>query len=391
MLLLGDDSDGVSMGVDTLPPHAVLRAGSNRFVHGTYISDIAYLDPKRIVTFGKADAKVWYEPTGQMLVRIADGGEVADRFASGPLALTLTRDPQRSRDVEFRTWNLLSGTSDKSFRHESLVYSASISEDGKLIAVAHTDWSIHLLDGEIGEVLVSLPPLDSRIGHGGFPLVYLSGDGCVLVIVDLADPKNNVRRYRFRQVDEGPKIGKELSCVEFQGHCRLKAIEDRDEAILVGINGEVLIYDFRDGKEILRVRHGRVSALGAAVDPQHRVLATCGADGYIRIWDIATGTETRAIDTGERHPWCVTFSPDDRTLASGGGHGRVRFWDIATGKELRLQEGDLDTGGICSVAISPDGRTMATAGELGLVSLWETRTGRLLGTLQWQLPPELAE
>jgi WD40 repeat protein len=316
------------------------------------------------------------------LARIQGGGVAHDRLAKGSFALVRSRDPERSRSTEFRVWNLLSGTSDTAFNYDKLVVTSSISQDGKLVAVSHTDWSIHLLDGEVGEVLASLPPLESKVNYAGYPIVHLSHKGDVLVIGDLADPQKSVRRYRFLQIDEGPKIGEELSRVEFPGYCRLKAVGDRARVLFVGNNGEVRHYDYRDGKLLLSVRHGRVSALGGDVDPAGRLLATSGADGYIRIWDANSGSEIRAIYTNERHPNCVAFSPDGKVLASGGGHGRVRLWNAATGIELRTEGGDSRTGAIRSVAISPDGRVIASAGDLGDVSLWEARTGRKLVALK---------
>jgi eukaryotic-like serine/threonine-protein kinase len=108
--------------------------------------------------------------------------------------------------------------------------------------------------------------------------------------------------------------------------------------------------------------------------PDGKTILTAGAagneaDGIVRIWEIATGKER---SFRHRVPvYSAVFSPDGTTIATAEGT-TGRLWDVVSGRSIgKVLDHQRFVSG---VAFSPDGRTVLTAGD-GSVRLWDTETG----------------
>ncbi|WP_170319966.1 pentapeptide repeat-containing protein [Polyangium spumosum] len=144
----------------------------------------------------------------------------------------------------------------------------------------------------------------------------------------------------------------------------------------------VRLWDVVNGR-VLRVFNGHKAAVWSArVSRDGKTLASGSSDKTIRLWDIETGRTLHTLEGAEGHTSAVrdiAFSPDGRTLASVSNDRTVRLWSVATGRALQAFKGHTGhTHAVLSVTFSPDGKTLASSSDDATVQLWDVATGRVL-------------
>src|SRR5262249_10950900 len=102
--------------------------------------------------------------------------------------------------------------------------------------------------------------------------------------------------------------------------------------------------------ELPPLRHSG-AALGVAVSPDGKRIASSSQDGYVIIWDAHTGREVRRFQAHNDHARSVAFSPDGHLLATASWDKTVKVWDAETAQRLRTLEGHL--GVVWQVLFSP--------------------------------------
>lgn len=104
--------------------------------------------------------------------------------------------------------------------------------------------------------------------------------------------------------------------------------------------------------------------------PSGKYLAE-GTSHGLYLWDLPAGKKPRALaDVGPANS--VAFSGDGRWLAAA--HPGVQLWDVAAGRKVL----DLAPAGAWhrSVAFSPRGALLAAGGQEGAVRLWDIHSGK---------------
>jgi WD40 repeat protein len=149
------------------------------------------------------------------------------------------------------------------------------------------------------------------------------------------------------------------------------AFDAAGETLAVGIYGDLIILDVRDGVEeraTVRITDLAVNSLAFTADG--KILARGG--NSLVLW--ANGASEKMANYS-RHPGDkLAWSPDRKKLAVGIITGEYRptyleIWDLDGPRPIhRFISHD---GPANQVAWSPDGQTLATAGSDGTVRLWE--------------------
>ena len=275
-----------------------------------------------------------FSPDGRYLVA---GGEKAARL----YRLPQLPDAPKQSPAEVRR-----------FLHDSYVYCAKFSPEGK------------------------------RVLSGGFDLT--------LRLWDIATGQE-LRKF------QGDKAWHEVKAIAWSPDGRF---------VLVGAggshrSGRLSLWDVAQWKEVhwLEGLDDVVTCVAMSADGRRALAGT--VSGSVRCWDIGDGREVSRFDPPVREARSVTFAPDGRsaafaggaTIASGipaaGADGRaVRLWEVATGREVARLEGH--TALAHTVQFTLGGRHVVSAANDRTIRIWEASTGRLVRTIQSPDPIERA-
>jgi WD40 repeat protein len=174
-------------------------------------------------------------------------------------------------------------------------------------------------------------------------------------------------------------------------------------------DGNVTIWDARNGQQLFQFRAHEKHARSVAFSPDGRLLATTSWDKTVKIWDVQTLVQGRSpllLQTLNHQSavWSALFSPDGKRLATAGSRptpsdtgsvhlAETKVWDPISGQELCTLEGpERETWS--ALAFSPDGQSLATGhrlDQLGIVGnvvhVWDANTGRKKFTFRGHTQP----
>jgi len=148
----------------------------------------------------------------------------------------------------------------------------------------------------------------------------------------------------------------------------------KDGKLLVAGNREwIYLWEFKTGKLRFRLE----GAIGAALSPNAKVLASSTKRGALRLVEVSTGENHRslkpdaAVDENSFH--AIAFSPDGEIVAAAGW-APIHFWNVATGKQIIKMKACREL--IKTVAFSPDGKLLASCARTGAIRIWDVCSGK---------------
>ena len=221
-------------------------------------------------------------------------------------------------------WDAGTGRTNTLLLHDTNLLDAVLSPDGRLLATAGGDHTLHLWDAMTGASALA-------------PIIHQAK-----VIQAAFSP-------------DGERV--------------LTASED----------STTRIWSVRTGAPLApAMRHGS-NVLCAVFSPDGRCVCTGSQDKTARLWDSQKGAAVSATMAHEDEVCLAVFSPDGVRLATATGRGLVRIWDAATGRLLTspMSHGGRTfiTRGIEQIAFSPDGGRIVVSDDDRTARVWDTKTG----------------
>ncbi|MDE0638081.1 MAG: WD40 repeat domain-containing protein [Candidatus Poribacteria bacterium] len=236
--------------------------------------------------------------------------------------------------------------------HKDIINSIAFSPDGKTIASAGWEKTVHLWDADTGKHVRTLKE------HKGMVYsVAFSPDGKTIASAGWGEVYlwDTSTGHRLRTLDQRTIV--ETGTTTFTS----VAFSPDGKHIIAGSGGSnatICLWNVDTGR-YLRMIH--------RVRPRLSVLLRRDF-----LSDNLTLIRDTTFDTN------VVFSPDGKMIASGGWGG-VHLWDPNTGQPLRRLKSDMSFFDR-QMAFRPDSKMIVTAGR-DKVHLWDPNTGQLLRTL----------
>ena len=240
--------------------------------------------------------------------------------------------------------------------HESFVYRAIFSPDGRLVLTTANDLTARLWEAATGRPTAVLRGHTGRVtgacfSNDGRSIATISEDGTTRVwdansgnsVVVLSNQRSGPTQVQFSSdgrllvlsYSDGSSTAWEV------GSWRTAASEkqtdpsedvfsrDRKFRVTGMITDSARVVDAASGQTIFEIRGHTADVYTVAFSPDSRLLVTAAArDPTARVWEVATGLPVATLRGHQDQVQGVAFSPDSRTVATASADGTARVWDL---------------------------------------------------------------
>jgi len=277
------------------------------------------------------------------------------------LAVAFSKDGKTlvSTDFQGKTffWDAESGKQKKESSFMGLIlYSLSLSPDGKYLAAGGRDQAVILYDGEKMDGTAT-----SFIAHSQWLTGLNFGPENLLATASCLDQdpravclSSEVALWRIGEKNEEIK----RFSVD-KGMVRAIAISPNGEFVVVGGDSELInLYKVGSG-ELVRSLSGHTETVNylSFAGKDSSLLISASQDGTIRYWRMPSGEQVKMINAHPGGVFAMAVSSDGKIIASGGADKVVRLWLRRKGEQLREFAG-LE-GNVSALDFSPDGKKIA--------------------------------
>lgn len=372
---------------DPLPQGVLARLGTIRLRRGYEVYSLSKRD-SFLTVYREAESTAlcrWHMSTGELLNRVEFPLRTfaATVSSDGKLLAVSGRD-ERSGSNHIYIYDLSSGKRTVELVQAGGPFALAFATDGKMLAGEGDDKIVRLWDPKTGTELRRCQATNNGFLHR----LAFSPDGKLLASAGLQERTvhlwDTATGKEQRVFNEGP--GRRCTIV-FAPDGQTIATASQDDTT-------VRLWETASGKE-KRQFSSELGIASLAFSPDGRILAagcapkpmTIQNTSPIYLWDASTGTEVHRLPRQAFTVTSLAFSADGKRLVSGSSSAVARVWDTATGKEL--VPFDEHESWITSVTYSPDGRFLATGSLDGTIRLWEAATGQPIRVFEGGVQPQV--
>jgi WD40 repeat protein len=391
---------------DPLPEGALLRLGTVRLRHHSFLTCIAFSPDGRTIASAATNLDhgvyLWETATGKIIRHLQDPDaklRSIEAFSFSPDGTKLACGSGSMGEQVF-LWDLKTGQLVfKAKGHASGVTAVAFSPDGARFASGGTDGLVRVWDVasrsasrdfDTGDrphraTLAPGAPAVAYEGTPGVTAVAFSPDGRLLAAG--TGNQNTIHLWKLQTGQAAARI----EDAHGNGVRSLAFLPDGKQLVSGGSRPgshpewktevaapEVRFWDASTGKMLRELRpaepEGGNGAMALSADG--KTIAS-GAYGRIRLWDAATGKSPSTVpQPGFYGGKPLAISPDGKTVAAAAGN-TIALWDAASTKPI-LQDFKGHRSEAVHVEYSPDGAFIASGGSDGRVMVWEAASGRPL-------------
>jgi len=134
------------------------------------------------------------------------------------------------------------------------------------------------------------------------------------------------------------------------------------------VDNTVQIWNALTGDNPLTYRDHFYFVNAVAWSPDGRKIASASADTNVQVWSVATGSNVLTYRGHTSTVNAVAWSPNGKLIASASDDRTVQIWDATTGETIFTYRGHAKE--VSSVAWSPNGLRIASAGYDTMVHVW---------------------
>jgi RNA polymerase sigma factor (sigma-70 family) len=402
---------------DPLPPGALVRMGTVRFRHHSFLGNVAFSPDGRILAAGGYGGSilVYDAATGRKLREFQARASQFAALAFAPDGKTLaSASSKRIQIWDFTTGKVVrhfnAKASDVSANGGSLIGPLVFSPDGKVLASVSPDHSVRVWDAQTGKELVGLQGHRRRVhclafSADGRTLYSADGEGindeAGSVRVWSLDTGKELRQFTLRGGGESSRPGIPLcfapdgKTLAFAAHETVRRKEGKNVLILQVQVVSLLDLETGEVRRTLEPQEGRFKS--AAFSCDGKLLATMNGvptvndtlsaqdRNRVKVWDVTTGKQlfdfaANAERFSVQGPGLLALAPDGKKLAAATWATSLNVWDLDRRRE-QLDKAESHHDLVQRVALSPDGRTVASASSDYTIALWDAATGRFLKRL----------
>ncbi|MCI0460367.1 MAG: sigma-70 family RNA polymerase sigma factor [Gemmataceae bacterium] len=416
---------------DPLPPGAVTRLGTLRWLHDGSVRSADFLDGKRVVTTGDdLTIRVWNIATGKETSRPRLPLPVPGGSYSTPHA-ALSKDGKTlatywgGEDIYLHDLN--TGKELKRLKIEAKgetpkggrVFALALAPAGNQLACLQNDGTMQLWDWANAKVVHNFGPPLAKLETEDLALAY-APDGKSLAVAYLqgAYDKTN-KQWTLHSIiklyDSATGVEKQIlhATAKDWGNLLYVGFSPDGKTLAVTQDRNITFVQAATGKVIGRLTEKPMNA-GCFVFSNDGTRLYADSGTGVGEWDIATGKLLRECACRQGMYPRLSLSPDERTLvltggpqtalylitppraeyqtwATSGGDRGPQFFDLS-GKEIAALNGP--SGPVVGLQFLPNGKNLLTQRVSGFsrgplqslhkiesVQKWDVATGKNLGTL----------
>ncbi len=338
-------------------------------------------DSKTIATAGQdKTVRIWDAHTGQHLRTLIGHKDEVLSVAYSPDGQTLATS---GSDNTIRLWNANTGKYIKTLKGQTqAVSTVQFSPDGDMLTSTSGNGIIRFWVIAKGQLINTVQGYQDSISYSPDGNTFLvahdpnytphrSPNAVRVVVLDTIYEVHMLDIFTGQVVKTLPSLNS-VNCFAYSPDGKTIAISDGQRFGL---------WDATTGKHLMILSEGTPEVQSIAYSPDGETIASIRWDDTMQWWNTQTGVNIKTFPQPIDNYGAISFSPDGKTIAISEG-SELDLCNTESGKHLTTIQGHKDY--ISGFAFSPDSQTIVTGSRDGTARLWNANTGENLKIFNMQ-------